>query len=98
MKDTIDSIESEGFNNVIIAGMITSGAYCSCYLMEHKYDYIYTLCKLSSFYIPISYQDMFRINGIFPIMNQLKNILQKTIAELCMLRHERENPTSLKKL
>ncbi|KAI9276255.1 hypothetical protein BY458DRAFT_506118 [Sporodiniella umbellata] len=98
MKDTLDSIESEGFNNVVIAGMITSGVFCSCYLMEHKYDYIYTFYKQSSFYIPIDYRDMFRINAIFPIMNQLKNVLQETIVELSTLKHERNNPSSLKKL
>ncbi|KAI8646281.1 hypothetical protein BD408DRAFT_428887 [Parasitella parasitica] len=98
MKDTLDSIESEGFNNVVIAGMITSGACCSCYLMEHKYDYIYTFYKQSSFYIPIDYHDMYRINAIFPIMNQLKNVLQETIVELSTLKHEKINQSSLKKL
>lgn len=98
MKDTLDSIESGGFNNVAIAAMITSRVCCSCYLMEHKYDYIYTLYKQSSFYIPIDYHDIFRINATFSIMNQLKNVLQETIVELSTLKHERNNPSNLKKL
>jgi hypothetical protein len=89
MKDTLDSIQSEGLNNVIVAGIITSGVCCSCYLMENKYDY--------NIYIPIDYYDMFRINTTFPIMNQLKNILQEKTVELSTLKHERNNSLSLKK-
>lgn len=98
MKDTIDSIENEGFKDIVIAGMIISGVRCITYLMEHKYDYIYTLHRQSSFYIPVDYHDMCKINTTFPLMNQLKNILQETITELSTLEHERNNVSNLKKL
>ncbi|GAN02200.1 hypothetical protein MAM1_0018c01641 [Mucor ambiguus] len=89
MKDTLDAIQNDGFNDVAIAGMLTSGVSCSSYIMERKSDYIYRLYKQSKFYIPMDYNDMYRINGIFPLMSQLKNVLQETIAELGTLQHER---------
>lgn len=78
--------------------MITSGVCCTTYLMEYKYDYIYTLHRHSSFYIPVNYHDMCRINTTFPLMNQLKNILQETITGLSTLEHGRSSISNLKKL
>ncbi|KAK4518277.1 uncharacterized protein ATC70_001629 [Mucor velutinosus] len=78
MKDTLDAISNEGFADVALAGMVTSGQGCFC--------------------VPVDYHDMYRINGIFPLMDQLKSALQQTIDELCTLEHDRSHPTQLKRL
>lgn len=41
MKDTLDSIEARGFQQVAITDMISSGVSCAVYIMEHRHDYIY---------------------------------------------------------
>lgn len=38
------------------------------------------------------------LGSIFPLMNQLKNVLQETIIELSTLKRDRYNQSSLKKL
>lgn len=65
MKDTIDAIEDEGFESVPIVGMIASGLNWSCYVMEHKYDYLYTFYKIRNFFLPLNYHDIHRIIPIF---------------------------------
>ncbi|KAL0142782.1 hypothetical protein V8B55DRAFT_1471333 [Mucor lusitanicus] len=46
----------------------------------------------------MDHHDMHRINGVFPILSQLKSVLQQTIVELNTLQHERSNPPKLKRL
>ncbi|KAK4516068.1 uncharacterized protein ATC70_011029 [Mucor velutinosus] len=100
MKDTIDSIQRHGFQQVPIAGLITSGACCSVYIMSHQHDYLYTMFRQGRFYMPLNHHDMFRIGSIFSILQHLKKILEPTIHELSLLKDNKgpENLMALKHL
>lgn len=96
MKDTIDSISKEGFDSVSIIGIIAGGSSVSIYVMDHIYDYIYTLLKANTFHVPVDYYDMCRIIGIIPIITFIRNIVVATTNELAKLPHNRVPHNTLK--
>lgn len=48
--------------------------------------------------MPIDHYDMNRILSIFPVIAQLRNIIQASILELSWIKTEQNRPVTLKKL
>lgn len=98
MKDTLDCIEDDGYGQVTVCGLISSGVTCSIYAMQHNYDFIYTLYKLKCFHLPVDYHDMYRINSIFGAFESLKRIILDTTNVLSTLAFDQGDITQCKKV
>jgi hypothetical protein len=96
MKDTIDSINKEGFDSISIIGIIASASSVLLYVMDHVYDYMYTLLKTNTFHVPVDCYDMYRIICIIPIVIFVRNVVVATTNQLAKLPHNRVRRDLLK--
>ncbi|GAN09709.1 hypothetical protein MAM1_0285c09241 [Mucor ambiguus] len=60
LKDSIKSMNVDGYSNVSTLGLLVKGSLCVPYLMEHSFDGIYRLFLIDQFHVPISRYEMSR--------------------------------------
>ncbi|OAD08829.1 hypothetical protein MUCCIDRAFT_76290 [Mucor lusitanicus CBS 277.49] len=79
LKDLLDAAEAKGYQGLQLLGLVSRGDQINVYVVEHKYDCIYTMFKLNTLHIPIKYTDIHRAISAFEILSRLKQIVDYNV-------------------
>ncbi|GAN03945.1 hypothetical protein MAM1_0051c03401 [Mucor ambiguus] len=82
LKDVLEAAKKKGYQGLQLIGVVSSGEHINIYVLEHNYDYIYTLFKLDTIHIPVNYTNIHSVMPAFQIMPKLKNIVDANIDKL----------------
>ncbi|OAD07172.1 hypothetical protein MUCCIDRAFT_107773 [Mucor lusitanicus CBS 277.49] len=78
LKETLDTAEEQGHTDLQLVALISSGEHVDACVLQHQYDYIYTLYRLYSFHLPIERTGIHRCIPAMSIILKLKQVVLTT--------------------
>lgn len=94
LKDLIDAAEAKNYQGLQLVGLVSKGETIVIYVVEHKHDLIYTMFKLDTLYIPVSYKDIHHALPAFEVLPRLKLIVDSNVTTM----NWPKQPSALKKI
>ncbi|KAG0185108.1 hypothetical protein DFQ28_009933, partial [Apophysomyces sp. BC1034] len=89
LKDESQHAEKAGYQGLKLVGIISKGDALDTYVIEHKYDYIFTLYKLGSIHTAVDRNDFYRVIPMFRHMQIIQGVVNSSIDILCKLDKQR---------